>query len=91
MWKLYKLHWRPFGELLTDIEREGIKLDVDHMKKIEAEAKHDLQKKKDIFINFLLEFQNGKNIDHFNPNSSLQLQQLLYAPFEITTPPVKDN
>lgn len=35
MWMLYEKYWLPFGEILTDIERQGIKIDMDHMKKIE--------------------------------------------------------
>lgn len=53
------------------------------MKEIEEKAKHDLKKKQEFFLNFLYTFQNGKNIDHFNPSSTLQLQQLLFAPCEL--------
>lgn len=88
MWKIYDVYLRPFGELLTDMGRQGIMLDVDYLKKIQTEARLGLQKKKERFINFLVETQSGKNIDHFNLNSSVQLQQLLYAPYEIT---LKDN
>lgn len=83
MWELYLKYWRPFGEVLTNIEREGIKLDMQHMKAIETAAKTDLKQKEEYFINFLKQFQTGQNIDHFNPSSNLQLQQLFYAPYEI--------
>lgn len=29
---LYVKYWVPFGELLTDMEREGIKVDIDYLK-----------------------------------------------------------
>lgn len=32
---LYSKYWRPFGELLTDMERNGFKLDLVHLKKSE--------------------------------------------------------
>ena len=32
---LYLKYWRPFGELLTDMEREGFQIDLEHMKQIE--------------------------------------------------------
>ena len=35
MWALYQKYWLPFGEILTDIERTGIKIDREHMQKIE--------------------------------------------------------
>ena len=31
---LYRKYWLPFGELLTDMERNGFKLDVNYLKKI---------------------------------------------------------
>ena len=35
-------------------------------------------------MKFLTTFQDDKNIDHFNPSSNLQMQQLLHAPYVIT-------
>jgi DNA polymerase-1 len=86
VWELYNKYWLPFGEILTDIERTGIRVNMDHMRKIEEEAKFDLLKKEEYFLNFLASFQDGKNIDHFNPSSALQLQQLLFAPCVIKRP-----
>lgn len=34
MWDIYTKYWLPFGELLTDMEREGFKIDLEHMKNI---------------------------------------------------------
>lgn len=31
---LYGKYWLPFGELLTDMERNGIKIDINHLKQI---------------------------------------------------------
>ena len=30
--EIYQNYWRPFGELLTDMEREGIKVDVNYLR-----------------------------------------------------------
>ena len=27
MWDMYQRYWQPFGELLTDMEREGMQVD----------------------------------------------------------------
>jgi hypothetical protein len=62
-----------------------------HMRKIEEEAKFDLLKKEEYFLNFLTSFQDGRNIDHFNPSSALQLQQLLFAPCLIQRPKKEDQ
>ena len=29
---VYSRYWKPFGELLTDMEREGIKVNVVHLR-----------------------------------------------------------
>lgn len=39
MWNLYEQYWLPFGQLLTDMEQQGIKIDVKLLKKIVTEAK----------------------------------------------------
>ena len=31
---LYAKYWLPFGELLTDMERAGIAVDVDHLRSL---------------------------------------------------------
>ena len=31
---LYAKYWLPFGEMLTDLERVGIKVDVEYLKDI---------------------------------------------------------
>ena len=62
------------------MEREGIRVDLEYMQGIRDDAVHDLKKKQDYFLNFLASFQEDPNIDHFNPSSPLQLQQLLFAP-----------
>jgi DNA polymerase I-like protein with 3'-5' exonuclease and polymerase domains len=38
---LYTKYWLPFGELLTDMERRGIKIDIDYLKRIQLEAERD--------------------------------------------------
>jgi hypothetical protein len=57
------------------------------MSKIRQQATEDLAKKVEHFMAFLRSFQDGRNIDHFNPSSTLQLQQLLFAPCEVVPPP----
>jgi DNA polymerase I len=37
-WDFYWEFWRPFGELLTDIEREGIMVDLEHLRAMEIKA-----------------------------------------------------
>ena len=32
---LYEKYWKPFGELLTNMERVGFKIDREHLQKVE--------------------------------------------------------
>jgi len=57
------------------------------MKNIETKARSDMIEKSKEFIAFIMKYQNGLNIDHFNPSSDLHLQQLLYAPYVIVPLP----
>ena len=38
---LYTKYWLPFGELLTTMERNGIRVNVDHLKQIQLIAEKD--------------------------------------------------
>jgi len=42
-----------------------------------------MEEKRKKFVDFVVSFQPGKNIDLFNPSSGLQMQQLLFAPYKI--------
>lgn len=75
---LYINYWRPFGELMTDMEKEGIKIDVDYLKKIQGDAETDLKLHENKFIKWVLSEQ--PEALEFNPSSTQQLIQLLYGP-----------
>ena len=41
MWEFYQRYYVPFGELLTDMEREGIYVDAKgHLKTVEIKVRH---------------------------------------------------
>ncbi len=65
------------------MEREGFKINLDHMDTIEQQAIKKIKEKKQEFMNFLMTIQHDKNIDYFNPSSHMQMQQLLHAPFKV--------
>jgi hypothetical protein len=43
MWEYYQQNWLPFGELLTDIESVGIRIDADHLKVDEVSLEVSLE------------------------------------------------
>jgi DNA polymerase-1 len=91
MLELYKKYWLPFGELLTDMEREGVKIDMEHIKKIKDMAVKDSEHKKTTFMEFIKTVVNDPNWDLFNLSSGRQMQQLLHAPMTIKKKEPNEN
>lgn len=79
MGALYAKYWLPFGELLTDMERIGIKIDLNHLKEAELTAVKDKIEYEQKFLEWVHKIQDDAH--EFNPSSVQQLQQLLFAPF----------
>ena len=77
-YELYLHYWRQFGELLTDMEREGIKLDLDYLKQIQLKAETDLKIHENSFLNWV--YSIDSKLVGFNPGSTQQMQQLLFGP-----------
>jgi DNA polymerase-1 len=77
-YELYINYWRPFGELMTDMERVGIKIDVGYLKNIQIQAENDIKNHEKKFIEWVQSEQPEAR--EFNPGSTAQLQQLLFAP-----------
>lgn len=78
----YYKYWLDFGEMLTDLERNGIKIDIEYLKEIQKKAEDHLMCCKLQFLEWVKTTQNHPYINEFNPNSSQQLQQLFFAPFK---------
>lgn len=78
-YNLYLKYWRPFGELLTDMERYGFKLDLNHLKQIQIQAEADRQYYEHQFLQWV--WENQDDAKEFNPGSTQQMQHLLYAPY----------
>ena len=79
LYHLYHKYWLPFGELLTEIEREGIKIDLMHLKNIQLQAEKDCAMHEKKFLQWVYSIQ--EDAKEFNPNSTQQMQHLLFAPY----------
>ena len=79
LWEFYLKYWLPLGECLTEMERVGMRLDLEHMKKIEEQAKNEKFGYLQEFMAWVTHIQ--PELVHFNPTSPAHLQQLLFAPF----------
>lgn len=58
MLDLYYKYWLDFGETLTDMERKGIKVNVEYLKKIQKKAEDDLNNREKSFKDWVFFSEN---------------------------------
>jgi len=80
LWDFYERYWIDFGELLTSMEREGIRVNVDYIKSLEPIAMQDLENADLGFRLWASQYSPGAML--MNVSSDLQKRQLLFAPVE---------
>eukprot|EP01130_Rhizamoeba_saxonica_P017517 TRINITY_DN8511_c0_g1_i1.p1 TRINITY_DN8511_c0_g1~~TRINITY_DN8511_c0_g1_i1.p1 ORF type:complete len:1104 (+),score=277.35 TRINITY_DN8511_c0_g1_i1:11-3322(+) len=78
MWDYYNAFWLPFGELLTEMEKEGIRVDTNYIKSILPIAIKEKEKLEESFLEWASEFV--PDCKFMNPSSVAQKQQLFFAP-----------
>lgn len=80
MWNFYTDVYRPFGELLNDMEVRGVPLDVAHLAEIERLAASDEQTNRDRVDNWVNTHLPGTpQPELINLRSPHQLRQLLFG------------
>lgn len=65
---LYAKYWLPFGEVLTDMERVGIKVDVEYLRELELKAHKDRKEHEDKFTKWVQTVQDSAQ--EFNASST---------------------
>lgn len=80
MFEFYKQDWVPFGELLTEIEAEGIKVNVPFLKVQQKAAEEDYRNKTQFFKDWASKY--CPDAKYMNTDSDLQKQQLFFAPMK---------
>ncbi|KAA8499682.1 DNA polymerase I A, chloroplastic/mitochondrial [Porphyridium purpureum] len=81
MYDLYFELVRPFGALLTDMERTGFYVQKEWLQHIQAEAESEKTRLQGEFVSWAQSKIGGSEYWMFNPDSKVQLQQLLFAPY----------
>lgn len=76
IWEVYDIFWRPFGEVLTDIEREGISVDLQHLCFCLESASQDYFLMRRGFQDFVE--RHLPESPEFNPMSGTQMQQVQF-------------
>lgn len=79
MYDFYRQLWLPFGELLTDMERRGIKVDKQYLRDLVPRALEDKAAGERRFMDWAVN-SVGPECRFMNPGSDAQKQQLLFAP-----------
>ena len=75
----YWMHMRPFGHVLTEMERKGIRVDdTNYLAKVEQTAKNDRERHRATFARWAEE-QIGPDGLALNTASSVQLQTFLFG------------
>lgn len=81
MLDFYNRYLLDFGELLTDMERNGIKVDTaGHLKSAETRARAELERMHGIFTDWAAGY--CADIKHVNIGSGVQMQQLFFGQYE---------
>jgi hypothetical protein len=78
MMDYYKMHMRPFGELLTDLERRGMLVAKDYLADIETQARKDREGHAETFRQWAYK-QIGPDGLAMNTASSVQLSTFLFG------------
>lgn len=78
MLDFYKKWYRPFGEMLTDMERIGIHLNDIHLEQAEKNATEDQADEKKKFLQWAISQREA--CAYMNVGSPAQKQQLFFAP-----------
>ncbi|KAI8477360.1 MAG: hypothetical protein J3K34DRAFT_591 [Monoraphidium minutum] len=77
---VYSDYWLPFGELLTDMEDAGVKVDREHLRAQEAQAKLDQAASEAYFREWAAAKVPAAAL--MNIGSGLQIRQLLFPDAE---------
>ena len=77
MMDFYERYWRPFGEVLVGMEREGMELDTGHLREMEAKAREQKRNATEYFRRWAE--QRVADAHFMNVGSDSQVQQLLFA------------
>lgn len=81
MFDFYQSYLKDFGQLLTDMEHNGIKVDTkNHLRKAEFAAREERDKMQKLFIEWATEMCPAAR--DINIASTTQIQQLLFGHYE---------
>ena len=75
MMDFYDIYLVPFGELLTDMERNGVRIDLPYLRNIEAQARVEMDESEKTFRDWAK--THCTDCEYMNIGSDKQIQQLV--------------
>lgn len=89
MFDFYQAYWLPFGEILTELERNGIRVDLDKLRASQIRAEEDAKRMEKIFMDWAaVQCEGGRFI---NPSSRAQISQLLFGKYVKGNPDLQEK
>jgi hypothetical protein len=82
MMEMYELYLVPFGELLTDIERIGIHVEMNLLRNVTKKATQDFEQKMREFRDWVKTVAGEDVAKYMNPTSTQQIATLLFGHYE---------
>ena len=82
MYDFYIEYLRDFGELLTEMERNGIKLNTESLKSAEKRAREERDAMEALFLKWAEENGLGENAKYVNTASSAQIGHFLFGHYD---------
>ncbi|GAQ90985.1 DNA polymerase I superfamily [Klebsormidium nitens] len=89
LWDCYERYYQPFGELLTDMERNGMLVDTDHLAKMEKLALTEQARAVERFRRWAA--KRCPDAVLMNVGSDIQIRQLLFGGIQNSKPDSKES
>ena len=79
LWNVYEAIWRPFGELLVEMESNGFHIDSEYLSGLETESTTQKQEYLDEFVKWAEDVTDDPNVRYMNHQSRVQLGYLFFG------------
>jgi DNA polymerase I-like protein with 3'-5' exonuclease and polymerase domains len=80
MYDFYIKYLRKFGKILTDMEREGIRIDTQvHLREAETKARAERARLEQVFLNWAAKYVGEEHAKHLNVASTPQIGYFLFG------------
>ena len=79
LWNIYESIWRPFGELLVEMESNGFHINSEYLHNLETTSTTKKQEHIDEFLKWAEDITQDPNVKYINTQSKTQLGYLFFG------------